>query len=33
MYGGDGAAHLPEDFIFTLFTVDTDVLHTQQKSI
>lgn len=32
MCGGDGAAQLP-DVTFTLLTVDTDVLHTQQKNI
>lgn len=32
MRGGDGAAQLA-DVTFTLFTVDIDVLHTQQKGI
>ena len=33
MHGGDGAAQLPEDATFTLYTVHTEVLHTQQKNI
>lgn len=33
MWDGDGAALLPEDATFTLYTVHTEVLFTQQKNI